>query len=723
MEDYEIIKRLGGGSFADVFLAKEKSTSEMVAIKVLKKKYRKFDECCELRECKSLQKLCKDSLATQKGYENIIKLKQIIFEKKTGKLNLVFEYMETDLYELMKKRSPGRLSEEEIKDITYQTLLGLYHMHRYGFFHRDMKPENLLLTGKKVKIGDFGLAREIRSVPPYTEYVSTRYYRAPECILRSTNYNSPIDIWALGCIMAEMYMHPMPLFYGASEKEVFTKICTTLGSPTSSTWLEGINQANKIGMKYPQSNGTDLAKIVKDASPEAIDLMNQMLKWDPNCRASATQLLNHPFFNGCGHDIKRVTNSNFFNDFGDVKAFNKTNRRFRPNNENNEKKKEAEDNMFSKVLNDTKGFNDLLNQLKKEANEENKNYEKNKYKNNFGLEDTFYRKHLNNNQDENTTEKVINEVKENENDSDSEDKNNKKDKYDDFNFDFNDDKDKNNNKPNNKKETEYDYLFNQDKKNNRISGLRDNFRKDSSIKKKREDNNNLFNRKDNNNKDDNFDNLFKKNNDKDFSNIDSELNKILGKDFGLNNNNNYNNNYSNGYSNKLNRNQKNYFNNDDSYFNSGKANINNIHDNDLGDKSYGKSNLKPIQDVGRRGGGLSALGYEPNKNSIFSDLNFGGIGINRNKSDNIRFGYKKDLQPIVMKEKKNDNIFGYNNRDDISGMGSYKNLNNNFGKNDKFSLYERNNPLVNKFSNELSGVSRRKRNYYSSPNSLGWGGL
>ena len=335
MEDYEIIKRLGGGSFADVFLAKEKSTSEMVAIKVLKKKYRKFDECCELRECKSLQKLCKDSLQNQKGYDNIIKLKQIIFEKKTGKLSLVFEYMETDLYELMKKRSPGKLSEEEIKDITYQTLLGLYHMHKYGFFHRDMKPENLLLTGKKVKIADFGLAREIRSIPPYTEYVSTRYYRAPECILRSTNYNSPIDIWAVGCIMAEMYMHPMPLFYGQTEKEVFNKICTTLGSPTSSTWLEGINQANIIGMKFPQSSGTDLSKIVIGASPEAIDLMKQMLKWDPNCRATATTLLNHPFFNGCGYDIKKVTNSNFFNDFGDVKSFNKTNRRFRPNNNEN----------------------------------------------------------------------------------------------------------------------------------------------------------------------------------------------------------------------------------------------------------------------------------------------------------------------------------------------------------------------------------------------------
>jgi serine/threonine protein kinase len=496
MEKYEIIRRLGGGSFADVFLGKELTTSDLVAIKVLKKKYRKLDQCYELREVQSLQKLCKESLSSQKGYDNIIKLKEIIFEKKNGKLSLVFEYMETDLYELMKKRSPNRLTEDEIKDITYQMLLGLFHMHKYGFFHRDMKPENLLLTGKKVKIADFGLAREIRSIPPFTEYVSTRYYRAPECILRSQNYNSPVDIWAVGCIMAEMYMHPMPLFYGASEKEVFIKICTTLGSPNKSNWHEGVNQASKIGMKYPQSSGTDLANIVIGASPEAIDLMKQMLKWAPNARATAASLLNHPFFNGCGYDLKRVTNSSFFNEFGDVKMFNKTNRRFRPNNDNNdnknenvekekEKKKDNDDNMFSKLLNDTEGFNKLLNQLKKEENEENKNFEKNnyKFKNEMNGEDKITKKPYVNKMN---SKRIIDEEKEVENESDSEDnlnkKNNNKDKYDDFNFDFNE---KKNNVKEKDKDDDFNYLFNSDKKGNpRNFGLNDNFRKDAAAKKK-----------------------------------------------------------------------------------------------------------------------------------------------------------------------------------------------------------------------------------------------
>ena len=291
-----MLSRLGGGTFADVYKAKEKSTGELVAIKVLKKKYNKWEDCLELRECRSLQKLHDDSLSGQKGQENIIKLKQIIFIKKTGTLNLIFEFMERDLFALMKSKEPGKLSEAQIKDIVHQTLLGLAFMHKYGFFHRDMKPENLLLVGEKVKIADFGLAREIRSVPPYTEYVSTRYYRAPECILKTQNYNSPIDIWGLGCIMAEMYLHPQPLFYGANEKEVLFKICSVLGSPTHEIWAKGISQAKACGIKFPVSEGTPLEKIIPVASKEAIDLMKQMLQWNPINRATASDLLNHPFF-------------------------------------------------------------------------------------------------------------------------------------------------------------------------------------------------------------------------------------------------------------------------------------------------------------------------------------------------------------------------------------------------------------------------------------------
>ena len=370
-----MITRLGGGSFADVYKAKEKSTGEFVAIKILKKKYKKWDECIELRECKSLQILNKASY-NEKGIDNIIKLKRIIFINKTGVLNLVFEFMEKDLLTLMKSYEPKKLPENKIKDIIYQTLLGLSYMHKYGFFHRDLKPENLLLVGDKVKIADFGLAREIRSIPPYTEYVSTRYYRAPECILKSTNYNSPIDIWALGCVMAEMYLHPQPLFYGANEKEVLFRICSILGTPTYDIWAEGIQQANYIGFKFPNNNKIELETIIPNASEDAIDLMKQMLKWDPNRRATAANLLNHKFFEKYKNNSSTVSNSisNVEFNFDNCKVYNNNNL-----NKNNEKNKNKKNKLVDDIIKESNNFGigESILDNNKDNDNDNKNDENN----------------------------------------------------------------------------------------------------------------------------------------------------------------------------------------------------------------------------------------------------------------------------------------------------------------------------------------------------------
>ena len=361
MDNYEILNKLGGGSFAEVYKAIEKKTGEYVAIKILKKKYSNWEECLELRETKSLKKLQDSSLNShQKGIENIIKLKEMIFIKETGTLNLIFEYMEKDLFILMTERTPKKLNENQIKSIIYQTLMGLSYMHKYGFFHRDLKPENLLVTGEIIKIADFGLAREIRSIPPYTEYVSTRYYRAPECILKSNNYNSPIDIWALGCIMAEMYLHPQPLFFGNNEKEVLYKICSILGTPNHDIWNEGISQANKMDIKFPKFEPQKLENIITNASKDAIDLISQMIKWDPNKRATASNLLQHKFFNNINN---LMFISNDFNGsnllISSIKG-NKLSIQTKDDIPSNLLKKEDEIN-FSKILNDTEGFDNLLN--------------------------------------------------------------------------------------------------------------------------------------------------------------------------------------------------------------------------------------------------------------------------------------------------------------------------------------------------------------------------
>jgi serine/threonine protein kinase len=125
--------------------------------------------------------------------------------------------MEQNIYQLMKDRTSS-FPENQIRSIMWQTIAGTAYMHKHGFFHRDMKPENLLVKGDMVKVADFGLAREIRSRPPFTDYVSTRWYRAPEILLRSTNYNSPVDIFACGAIMAELYLL-RPLFPGNNETD------------------------------------------------------------------------------------------------------------------------------------------------------------------------------------------------------------------------------------------------------------------------------------------------------------------------------------------------------------------------------------------------------------------------------------------------------------------------------------------------------------------------
>ena len=376
MEDYEILERLGGGSFADVYKAKEKSTNTLVAIKVLKKKYSKFEDCLDLRECKSLQKL--NHIPYQKGIENIIKLKQIIFIKESGILNLVFEYMEKDLFELLKLKK--KLNENEIREISYQTLLGLSLMHKYGFFHRDLKPENLLVSNnKKIKIADFGLAREIRSVPPYTEYVSTRYYRAPECILKSNNYNSPIDIWALGCIIAEMYLHPIPIFFGNNEKEVLFKINSILGFPIN--WNEGIQLGKKLNIKFLNCNGVDLKNVILNASDDAIDLIKLMLQWDPNKRPTANNLLGHPFFNFCNFENEKLY------DISNICIKEKKGKKNLGESKIS-KGSFIDETNISRILNDTEGFDRLINKLKREKREEDKRFEIEKKDFNFGVVST-----------------------------------------------------------------------------------------------------------------------------------------------------------------------------------------------------------------------------------------------------------------------------------------------------------------------------------------------
>mmetsp|Transcript_16233 Transcript_16233/g.49118 ORF Transcript_16233/g.49118 Transcript_16233/m.49118 type:complete len:526 (+) Transcript_16233:167-1744(+) len=283
MNRYKLVKQLGDGTYGSVLKAVNRQTGDVVAVKKMKKKFYNWEECMQLREVKSLKKL---------SHPNIIKLKEVIREN--DELFFVFEFMEMNLYEVMKKRE-RHFPESKIRNLMYQIFQGLAFTHKHGFFHRDVKPENMLVKGETCKVADFGLAREIRSKPPYTDYVSTRWYRGPEVLLRSTAYSSPIDVWACGCIAAELFTL-RPLFPGSSEADMIYKICSVLGSPTARTWQEGMRLAAQMNFRYPQFVPTPLAAIVPNASPEAISLLADLLKYDPLKRPTASNTLQYPFF-------------------------------------------------------------------------------------------------------------------------------------------------------------------------------------------------------------------------------------------------------------------------------------------------------------------------------------------------------------------------------------------------------------------------------------------
>jgi len=297
MENYKIHKVIGDGSFGTVYKATNIKTGEIVAIKKMKKKFYSWDECMSLRELKSLRKL---------NHANIIKLKEAI--KVNDELHFVFEFLDQNLYQLYNQmRENGKsFTENQIRSMVYQVALGLAYTHKHGFFHRDLKPENLLIHKEYVKIGDFGLAREIRSRPPYTDYVATRWYRAPEILLKSTNYNSPVDIFALGCIMAELYTLT-PLFRGSSDTDQLYKVCSILGTPTQNSWPEGHRLATQMGFNFPQFPPVQLSTIIPNASEDALQLISEMLKYDAQKRPSAQQILQHPYFMSYVHIERAIT--------------------------------------------------------------------------------------------------------------------------------------------------------------------------------------------------------------------------------------------------------------------------------------------------------------------------------------------------------------------------------------------------------------------------------
>ena len=226
-----------------------------------------------------------------------------LYDQPTGRLALVFELMDMNIYEHIRGRR-HYLPENRIKIYMYQLVKALDHMHRHGIFHRDIKPENILISDDVLKVADFGSCRGIYSKQPYTEYISTRWYRAPECLLTDGYYGYKMDCWCVGCVMFEI-IGLFPLFPGTDELDQINKIHNVLGTPSKMLLEKFKRYATHMDFNFPHKEGTGIAKMIPHVSSECIDLITNLLMYNPEDRMSARQTLKHPYFVKCTSRTKR----------------------------------------------------------------------------------------------------------------------------------------------------------------------------------------------------------------------------------------------------------------------------------------------------------------------------------------------------------------------------------------------------------------------------------
>ena len=254
----------------------------------MKNHFDSLEQVNNLREIQALRRLS--------PHQNIIKLLEVLYDQPTGRLALVFELMDMNVYEMIKGRR-HYIAEEKVKNYMYQLMKAMDHMHSNGIFHRDVKPENILIMDDMLKVADFGSCRGIYSKQPYTEYISTRWYRAPECILTDGYYTYKMDMWGVGCVFFEI-MSLYPLFPGTNELDQIEKIHNISGTPAPEVLAKMKRHSNQqhIDFNFPQKEGSGVEKLVPHVSQECCDLLNKLLAYNPDTRISARQALKHPYF-------------------------------------------------------------------------------------------------------------------------------------------------------------------------------------------------------------------------------------------------------------------------------------------------------------------------------------------------------------------------------------------------------------------------------------------
>lgn len=291
---YEVIKKLSKGSYGIVYKARDRKAGHIVA---LKKIFDAFENATDaqrtFREIMYLQEL--------NGAEHIIRLQNVLKAQNDIDIYLVFDFMDTDLDGVIRAKI---LEPNHRPFIMYQIMKAMKYLHSANIVHRDLKPGNVLLTEEcLVKVADLGLARSLSaknyaqdSPSELTDYVATRWYRAPELLMASTKYTLAVDIWAIGCILAEM-VGGKPLFPGTSTINQIERIIQVTGKPNKA-------EVESLQSKYAQTmldsmkikTKRDLKSLYPNESAEGIDLISQCLAFDPSKRPTCDQILAHPYF-------------------------------------------------------------------------------------------------------------------------------------------------------------------------------------------------------------------------------------------------------------------------------------------------------------------------------------------------------------------------------------------------------------------------------------------
>nr|CAB3263637.1 ERK5 mitogen-activated protein kinase 7 [Phallusia mammillata] len=291
---YKLLETIGTGAYGVVCSAIDAKTKNHVAIKKI---VNPFDIVTTAK--RTLREL---KLLLHFKHDNVVGIKDIVqSENKNLKdVYLVMDLMETDLHHII--RSEQTLTSEHICYFLYQLLRGIKYIHSSNVIHRDLKPSNLLVNENcELKIGDFGMARGITSSPEdpklfMTEYVATRWYRAPELMLSAGSYSQAIDMWSVGCIFAEM-MGRRQIFPGKNYVHQLQLVVSVLGSPAK----ELVNtirseRVRQYMQRLPRKEPVPLVSLYPKASKDMIDILAMLLTFDPSSRPSADITLKHPFF-------------------------------------------------------------------------------------------------------------------------------------------------------------------------------------------------------------------------------------------------------------------------------------------------------------------------------------------------------------------------------------------------------------------------------------------